>query len=143
MIARLSNGKRCRAVRYRVYVGDADNREVAGSGELPPSVTEWTPRTPLLPGKVYTWVVTAKVNGSDILAPAASQPEMKFKVLSAEALSDLTALRGSTRSHLALGVFYARAGMLEEAEREFLALARQNPQSPVALKLLRSIQSWR
>jgi hypothetical protein len=131
------------ATSYRVYVGDADSREVANSGELSPSVTEWTPSASLPRGKVYTWAVIAKVNGNDVIAPAASQPEMRFKVLSGETLRDLTALQKRTRSHLALGVFYARAGMLEDAEREFHALARQNPRSQVAMKLLRSIQSWR
>lgn len=131
------------ATSYRVYVGDADNREVANSGEMSPSVTEWMPSAPLTRGKVYTWAVIAKVNGNDVIAPAASQPEMRFKVLSGETLRDLTALQNRTRSHLALGVFYARAGMLEDAEQEFHALARQNPRSRVAMKLLRSIQSWR
>jgi hypothetical protein len=132
-----------RASSYRVYVGDADNREVAGSGELSQAVTEWTPSSPLPRGKAYTWAVIAKINDEEIIAPAASQPEIKFKVLSADTLRELTALRNSTRSHLALGIFYARAGMLEDAEQEFRALARQNPQSPVVMKLLRSIQSWR
>jgi hypothetical protein len=88
-------------------------------------------------------VVIAKVNGGDVIAPAASQPEMRFKVLSAEALRGLTELGNGRRSHLALGIFYARAGMVEEAERELTALVRQNPKSQVALKLLRSVQSWR
>lgn len=131
------------ATSYRVFVGDADNREVASSAELLPSLTEWTPSTRLPRGRVYTWAIIAKVKGSDIIVPAASQPEMKFKVLSAEVLRDLTILRNSTRSHLALGIYYARAGMLEEAAREFKELVKQNPRSPTALKLLRSIQSGR
>lgn len=131
------------AASYRVYVGDAGTCEVASSGELLPPVTEWTPSAPLPRGKVYTWAVIAKINGSDVIVPAASQPEMKFKVLSGETLRDLTALQTRTRSHLALGIFYARAGMLEDAEREFQALIKQNPQSAVAMRLLRSVQSWR
>jgi hypothetical protein len=131
------------ATGYRVYVGDKHNREAANSGELSPSSTEWTPSTPLPRGGVYTWVVIAKVNGGDVVAPAASQPEMRFKVLSAEALRELTEFRNGRRSHLALGIFYARAGMVEEAERELTALVRQNPKSQVARKLLRSVESWR
>ncbi|MET0649735.1 MAG: zf-HC2 domain-containing protein [Pyrinomonadaceae bacterium] len=131
------------ATGYRVYVGDSRNREAASSGDLPPSSTEWTPSAPLPRGGVYTWVVIAKVNGVDVIAPAASQPEVKFKVLSAEAMRELTELRNSRRSHLALGIFYARAGMIEEAERELTALVQQNPKSQVAVKLLRSVQSWR
>jgi hypothetical protein len=55
----------------------------------------------------------------------------------------LTEFRNGRRSHLALGIFYARAGMVEEAERELTALVRQNPKSQVARKLLRSVESWR
>jgi hypothetical protein len=131
------------ATSYRVYVGDPDNNEVANSGELSPSVTEWTPGAPLARGKVYTWAVIAKVNGKDVISPAPSQAEMRFKVLSADAHNELKSLQNNTRSHLALGVFYARAGMLDEAEREFRALVRLNPTSPLAAKLLRSVQSWR
>jgi hypothetical protein len=131
------------ATSYRVYVGDADNRAVVSSAELSSSITEWTPSTSLPRGKVYTWAVIAKVNGNDIIAPAADQPEMKFKVLSADALQELTTLQASARSHLVMGLFYARVGMVEEAERELRTLARQNPVSPITLKLLRSVQSWR
>jgi anti-sigma factor RsiW len=131
------------ATSYRVYVGDLDNREAASSGELSSSSTEWTSGTSLQRGRVYTWVVIAKVNGGDVIAPAASQSEMKFKVLSADALRELTKLQHSERSHLMMGMFYVRSGMLEEAEHEFAALVRLNPKSPVALKLLRTVQSWR
>lgn len=131
------------ATSYRVYIGDADNREVADSGELSSTVTEWTPSNPLPRGRVFSWAVVAKADGNDVISPAASQPEMRFKVLSGEVLRELEALQNSSRSHLAMGIFYARVGMLNEAEREFKILARQNPNSPFALKLLRSIQSWR
>ena len=47
-----------------------------------------------------------------------------------------------TRSHLALGVFYAREGMVAEAEREFRILVQNNPGSPRAKKLLGQVQSW-
>jgi hypothetical protein len=131
------------ATSYRVYVGDADNREVADSGELQATLAEWTPSIPLPRGKVFTWAVIAKVEGRDVISPAASQPEVRFKVLSADSLRELDALQNGPRSHLAMGLFYARVGMLDEAESEFKILARQNPNSPLALKLLLSVQSWR
>ena len=131
------------ATSYRVYVSDADNREVADSGELPVTVAEWTPKTSLPRGKVFSWAVIAKVDGNDIISPAASQPEARFKILSGEALGELDALQNGPRSHLAMGITYARLGMLDEAEREFKILVRQNPNSPFALRLLRSVQSWR
>jgi hypothetical protein len=38
------------------------------------------------------------------------------------------------------GVFYAQAGLLDEAEREFSVLLNANPKSPVAQGLLQSIK---
>lgn len=131
------------ATSYRVYVGDASNHEVARSVELPSSVTAWTPQISLPRGKVYSWSVIATVNGNEVVAPAASAPEMKFKVLSNESFQELMNIQSGTRSHLVLGIFYARAGMLDEAERELRLLVEQNPHSPLALKLLSSVQTWR
>jgi hypothetical protein len=131
------------AASYQVHVADPANREAAKSPELPATTTQWTPPAPLRRGVVYTWVVTATVDGRQITAPAPSAPEMRFKVLEAEKLGELDRLRKSTRSHLALGAFYARAGMVKQAEREFQVLAHDNPHSPVARKLLRSVRSWR
>ena len=44
---------------------------------------------------------------------------MKFKILSANSAHELEQLK-KAKSHLAFGVFYAREGMIAEAEREFL-----------------------
>lgn len=131
------------AISYRVLVADAANQEAAASGPLSPSVTQWTPPTPLQRGEIYTWVVIATTNGGEITAPAATAPEMKFSVMTEEKFKLLARLRRGTKSHLARGVFYAREGMLEEAEREFEQLTKENPRSPIAIKLLRSVQSWR
>jgi hypothetical protein len=65
---------------------------------------------------------------------------MKFIVLSATSAQELEQLR-KARSHLALGVFYAHEGMLQEAEREFQILAQENPQLVAAKTLLRQIQT--
>jgi len=42
-------------------------------------------------------------------------------------------------SHLFLGLLYGREGLLHDAEREFRSLAEQNPDSPVARRLLASV----
>lgn len=131
------------ATSYRVLVADNANQEVAASGPLPPAITQWAPPSPLKRGDLYTWVVIATINNAEVTAPAATAPEMKFKLLSDEKAKELARLRQITRSHLALGVFYAREGMLKEAEREFQQLVNDNPNSPIALKLLRTVQSWR
>lgn len=46
-------------------------------------------------------------------------------------------------SHLTLGVLYAQAGLLDDAERELQLLLRANPQSALAQKLLRGVRAKR
>ena len=53
------------------------------------------------------------------------------------------AQRAAGDSRLALGVIYARAGLLDEAEREFRALLEENPASATAQKLLRDVRARR
>ena len=130
------------ASSYRVYVGDKKGHEVAKSEELSPSRTRWTVSAPLKRGEIYSWAVAAIVDGKEVFSPGASGPEMKFEVLPNEKLEELNALK-KTRSHLALGVFYAKVGMIVEAEHQFQILIRLNPDSRVLKKLLTQIQSWR
>jgi hypothetical protein len=128
------------ASSYQVQVGDTSFRKAAGSEELPATTTEWRPERPLKRGMIYTWLVSAVRDGVEVRT-AASPSEMKFKVLAEEKVKELERLSRS-RSHLALGVFYAREGMLTEAEREFHMLVKENPRSSVARKLLKQIRSW-
>lgn len=130
------------AAGYRVFVLDGQGQEVAASPDLPANQTDWQPATPLPAGATYSWAVVARVEGKEVVAPAASQPEVKFHILATEQARTLTALQQKTRSHLALGVIYARAGLLSEAKRELQLYLKQQPQSAVARKLLRQIQSW-
>ena len=97
-------------------------------------------RNPLKRGEIYVWEVEATVNGKKIVSPGASAPQMKFKILSVSNEQELEQLK-KARSHLALGVFYAREGMISEAEHEFQILVRDNPRSSVLKKLLKQIQS--
>lgn len=131
------------ATSYRVQVVDSHNREVVNSGELPSALTEWQTDKPLTRGVVYNWVVTAVVVDHEVMAPSAAEPEMRFKILDEVTLRAIESLRRSERSHLALGILYAKAGMVAEAERELKAVVNQNPNSRLALRLLRSVQSWR
>ena len=130
------------AAGYQVFVGDLKQRQAVASEHLPPTVTEWTPATPLKRGGIYSWSVVATVNGKEITSPGASAPEIKFKVLAEKEARELARLKRNG-SHLALGVFYANAGMVAEAEREFQFLAHENPRSPIAAGLLRAVQAWR
>lgn len=128
------------ATGYRVMVADAGGMEVANSGLLPAAVHAWTTSLPLKRGEIYSWVVVAMVDGKAVAAPSPAAPEMKFKVLEESKWQELDRLKRAAGSRLALGIFYARAGMLEEAERELKQLVSDNPNSPLARKLLRSVQ---
>jgi hypothetical protein len=126
---------------YRVYVLDADSKVVSQSEELPPTKTEWK-AAPLRRGQIFSWVVTAMLDGKRVVSPSASAPEMKFAVLSAADFQELTHLKRSN-SHLALGVFYGRVGLLDQAEREFQNLSKLNPDSELPRKLLQSVRGMR
>lgn len=130
------------ASSYVVVISDSDLNALHTSPPL--KGTEWTPPHPLRRGGVYTWQVTAVKDGAAIVSPAAPEPEARFKVLEQAGLEELRgAAQSHADSHLALGVLYARAGLLDDAEREFQTLAEKNPRSPVARKLLRSVRRLR
>ena len=131
------------ASNFEVQVADSRGREAANSGRLPASATQWSPATPLRRGVIYSWAVTAIVNGQTVTSPAPTAPGMKFKILEASKMRQLEQLRERGFSHLALGVFYAREGMLAEAEREFQALVNDNLDSQIASNLLRAVRAWR
>lgn len=129
------------ATSYRVSIGDLKGHEVAKSEDLAPNHKAWTPPLPLKRGEIYSWAVEATVGGKKIFSPGTSAPEMKFKILSGSSAQELEELK-KARSHLALGVFYARKGIFVDAEREFQILINDNPRSVVLKKLLKQIQSW-
>jgi len=124
---------------YRVYVLDQDGNQVSQSEDLAPTQLEWKAPVPLRRGQIFSWVVTALADGNKVVSPSASAPEIKFAVLSTADFQELSSLKKSN-SHLALGVFYARVGLLNEAEREFEVLVELNPQSELPRKLLQSVR---
>ena len=127
------------AVSYRVSVVNSKFQVVAESG--PTRATEWTPPAPLTRGQTYYWQVTATLaDGEDVISPRTPAPRAKFRVLEESAAQELRRLEESSPdSHLARGVLYARAGLVEEAAAEFRKLVTLNPRSPVARKLLQSV----
>jgi hypothetical protein len=131
------------ATEYQVFIGDLKQQDAIASEKLPANTTEWVPETRLKRGRIYFWAVTATVNGGSITSPRPTEPEVKFKVLEEAKMRELKELNKTPRSNLALGVFYANAGMVAEAEREFQRLVKQNPDSSVAAKLLRAVRYWR
>lgn len=131
------------ATGYRIDVVNLDRRESVSSGTLPATATSWTPAQPLRRGDLHGWTVTAIVDGREVTSPAPAEPEAKFAILTREQAEELRQLKEVSAPHLALGVFYARAGMPAEAEREFQMLAREYPSSPLAKKLLDRARSRR
>ncbi len=129
------------ATSYTVSVFDTDFNRVARSA--PQAATQWT-STRLRRGMIYSWEVVAIKNGQEVRSPVAPAPRAQFKILEADKLRELTNLKKqSPISHLALGLTYARFGLLAEAEGQLQILARENPNSPVATRLLRTVQEWR
>ena len=130
------------AQNYTVTVTDADLNEVATSQPL--NTTEWRIPTPLPDGAIYSWQVTALKDGVRITSPVLPAPQAKFKVLDRSTAETLDkAQRAYPDSHLTLGVLYAEAGLLDDADRELRILVRDNPHAPIALKLLQNIKAMR
>jgi hypothetical protein len=129
------------ATSYTVSVFDADFNRVTRS--TPQTATQWTTPT-LRRGMIYSWEVVAVRDGQEVRSPVAPEPRAQFKVLEEEKLRELANLKKhSPISHLALGLTYARFGLLAEAEVQLQILARENPNSPVTTRLLRTVQEWR
>jgi anti-sigma factor RsiW len=130
------------ASSYVVSVYDANFNLTATSGPL--SSTSWVPEKPLPRGAQLSWEVRALRGSEEIIAPAPPSPEARFIVLGGvEAAQLQTTLMAVTGSHLARGVIYAKVGALDEAESEFRALLSDNPESPIARRLLDSLLKLR
>jgi anti-sigma factor RsiW len=100
--------------------------------------TDWKPSQPLQRGKIYLWQVRALAEGR----PTARTRPARFKVLDGKTLEELK-IGQQSGSHLALGLLYAKAGILDKAERELRILLKANPKSGIARKLLESVQAQR
>jgi len=130
------------ASSYKVSVFDSDFNRVTGSEQQ--TASAWRVPNGLRRGRIYSWEVVAIKDGQEVRAPVAPAPRAQFKILEAEGYEELLSLeRQRPSSHLALGVTYARYGLLPEAEQEFQILLKENPRSSVARNLLRTIQSWK
>ena len=130
------------AMGYTVAVYDEALVRVA-TGEAG-AATSWTVSDPLPRGKTYIWQVRAVKDGQEVVAPPPSHSKIRFKVLEASKLDEIKRARDAhSSSHLAMGIIYAEAGLVDEAQREFAELVKVNPQSPVVRKLLRSVQAPR
>lgn len=127
---------------YVVEVYDADFKLVFSSAQQ--SKTSWTAPQALRRGAVYSWQVKALKDGEEITSPRPPAPQAKFRVLDQAKASEIArAKRTAGSSHLVLGMLYADAGLLRDAEQEFRLLLKANPDSELARNLLRQVQSLR
>ena len=128
------------AETYKVGIYDENFRLVIES----PSITgpNWTPNAALPRGKILQWQVTAVVDGKDVVSPTRPAGAAKFKIVDAATAAEIqTARRTAGNSHLLMGIVYANAGMVPEAEREFQALLQRNPNSGIARKLFAKVRN--
>lgn len=130
------------ATGYVVEIYDDQFKLVSSSPQIT-SLT-WTTTQALPRGQVYSWQVKAIKDGQETTSPRPPAPQAKFRVLDQTKANELArAKRAHGSSHLALGMLYAEAGLLKEAEAEFRLLRRSNPDSEIAQKLLRQVQALR
>ncbi len=129
------------AASYSAAIVDDKFRVVEQSGKL--TKTNWQPSKPLPRGANYSWQVTAiSADGTETVSPASPAPQARFRVIEQNLYDDLNKLEisGARPSNLALGVLYAKAGMKREARAAFEKLVKENPNSPLARKLLQSVR---
>lgn len=128
------------ATGYVVEVYDPQFNRIATSPQQ--TGNSWS--TALPRGNVYSWQVKAIKEGQEITSPRPPAPQAKFRVLDQNKANEIAnAKRAYGTSHITLGLLYADAGLLREAEQEFRLLRRANPNSEVARNLLRQIQALR
>jgi hypothetical protein len=133
------------ATGYIVEVYDEKFAPVTRSPQLTDLANVTLTWTTTLPrGHVYSWQVKAIKDGNEITSPRPPAPQAKFRILDQAKANELAnARRAHAWSHLMLGLLYADAGLLREAEQEFRLLQKANPNSDLARNLLRQVQSLR
>jgi len=130
------------ATGYIVEVYDGDFNLVTSSPQL--DAPSWTSSQTLARGKVYSWQVKAVKDGQEFKAPRPPAPQAKFRILDRAKADELArARRAYPSSHLTLGLLYAEAGLLKEAEQELRLLQKANTNSELARSLLRQVQALR
>jgi hypothetical protein len=117
--------------------------KILESSLLPANTTSWPITTPLERGEHYLWILRLyKENGEVISIPNSFSSEMRFKVLDTLTFRFLNKLKRKSTSNLALGLFYAKEGLLVESEEQFNILQKKYPSSPLINELHKRIQEW-
>jgi hypothetical protein len=99
---------------------------------------------PLARGRIYSWQVVARTPSGEVKAPSTREGEVRFQVISPEVATALAqASSEHKQDHLLLGLLYAAAGLLDEAEAELRALAAADPASSLPNDLLLDLRRAR
>jgi hypothetical protein len=130
------------AESYTVSIYDKNFNKIMSSPPL--QRTAWRADVALKRGATYQWQVSATKDGQEVKSPIRPAPDAKFMILDGAKASEIERAEKSGRiSHFLLGVLYANAGLLDDAEREFQLLRSKNPNSELVRKLLIQVQSAR
>jgi hypothetical protein len=125
---------------YVVEVYDDQFKLVMSSPEV--TSVSWTATQSLPRGKVYSWQVKATKDGQEVTVPRPPAPQAKFRVMDQGRLKEIAnAKRAYGSSHLTMGLLYAQAGLLNEAEQELQIVQRANPDSQIVRSLLRQVRA--
>jgi hypothetical protein len=127
------------AISYTVEIKNLRSRRVFSSGSIPG--THWRPDVALPRGTTFTWEVRARLSdGREVSEPAPPAPAAMFRVVSnADEVALKAAREFKPRSHLLLGLTYAKVGLVDAARDELSALLTENPKSALASHLLESV----
>jgi Putative zinc-finger len=122
---------------YSISVYDDHFNQVAAAAGL--QTTEWHPDKPFPRAAAYLWEVRAVRGAHTERAPAGTQPEARFAVLSGADAQRLAEARTAMPDDpLALGILYADAGAIADARTALEQAASSNDaqQKSAAEKLL-------
>jgi len=125
---------------YTVSVYDADLQLATKSEPL--KEPEWVIPIRLRPEVTYTWIVAALKESEERLAPAPPS-RAEFRIIGKRAHSKLKYELAQANSPGARGVLFAKAGMLDESERELSLQVRLTPHDQRSRNLLATVRSWR
>jgi hypothetical protein len=130
------------ATAYVVEIFDSRFNLVMASPQLTSRL--WVLPQSLARAKVYSWQVKAIKDGQVFSSPRPPAPQANFRILDEGKVNELAkARRAYATSHLTLGLLYAEAGLLKEAEQELRILQKANPDSEIARSLLKQVQALR
>ncbi|MGH9752827.1 MAG: hypothetical protein ACREA2_08580 [Blastocatellia bacterium] len=130
------------ATDYIVEVYGAKFNLVASSSRL--TGVSWMAPHSLKRGGIYSWQVKAIKGDEEFVSPRPPAPQTKFRILDEDRANELVrARRAYASSHLTMALLYAQAGLLDEAEQEFRALQKANPNSAISRRLLANLQAMR